>query len=57
MPDDDDYGEDPFKTENRSWPDAEIKGRTGGDIFREDRGRESVERREPPERPPDKDDD
>lgn len=57
MPDDDDDGDDPFRTENRSRPDADSKARTD-DIFREGRGQESIEDREPPpERPPDRDDD
>lgn len=57
MPDDDELGADPGKTENRSHPDA--KG--GPDIFREG-GRKSTDlekgSREQHERPPeDKDDD
>lgn len=56
MPEDDELGADPSKTENRSRPDA----KSGPDIFREDHARERIEerqRREPPERTPDRDDD
>jgi len=55
MPDDDDRDDDPFRNERRSRPD----GKGGGDIFREDRAREQIEKseRERPKPRSDEDDD